>query len=419
MSQRIASYLRGKGSPLAPYANDFVSIGNKYGIDPRFLVAISGAETGFAKAGSRLRNPFGWNSATKYAGPRDVLERIGRGLSSSTGYYAGKNTIGAIGATWAPPGAQNDAGGNSGWPRAVGQFYRELGGNPNAQVKGLRRGIVAPAGGGTGPVATPVSPGLATVAGSTPYGGQMLQRLRESGDPLPASVVAGIKAYSDQARASVLAGTFNKNDSAFGAIRDAMIRNIKMRAATVQGQLGTGQIVPGATGAGPLGGVAAGAGAPVSGMTNYGSTRGVVRPLPTKPGGSSYGYSDPEGQGGRHLAHDWFAPANTAVASPVNGTIFRVKPDPNPGKRASGQVFGGSVYIRGDDGKVWVFRHVAVPERSVGVGQRVRAGQKIGGVKDWGGGSHAHIELYRPGPYEYSPARALNPWDFFRKAGIG
>jgi murein DD-endopeptidase MepM/ murein hydrolase activator NlpD len=143
-----------------------------------------------------------------------------------------------------------------------------------------------------------------------------------------------------------------------------------------------------------------------------------ARPLPTKLGGASYGYSDPEGQGGRHLAHDWFAPGGTPLASPVSGQVFRVKPDPNPGQKASGQVYGGSVYIRGNDGKVWVFRHVESPEKYFQAGARVRAGQRIGSVKPWSGSSHAHIELYKPGPYEYSPARAMNPYDYFRSRGI-
>lgn len=136
-ADQIRQYLQRKGSPLASYANDFITVGNKYGIDPRFLVAVSGAETGFAKAGSRLANPFGYMSAKHFSGPREVLELMARDLTRGKGgYYNGKNTISTIGATWAPPGAPNDAGGNSGWPRAVGQFYREMGGNPNAPVKG-------------------------------------------------------------------------------------------------------------------------------------------------------------------------------------------------------------------------------------------------------------------------------------------
>lgn len=155
LSEQIASYLRRKGSPLARFSNDFVQVGNKYGIDPRFLVAVSGIETGFGKAGSGLANPFGYMSAKRFSGPREVLERMGRDLTRTGqgAYYDGKDTIDAIGATWAPPRAANDAGGNAGWPAAVRRFYQELGGNPNAAVKGRRRGAV---GGVTDPGANPV-----------------------------------------------------------------------------------------------------------------------------------------------------------------------------------------------------------------------------------------------------------------------
>jgi len=150
-AEQIKAYLTRKRSPLAAYAKDFIAVGAKYHIDPRFLVAVSGAETSFGTAGSKLANPFGYMSAKHFSGPREVLERLATDLTrtGSQGLYKGKSTIAQIGATWAPPGASNDAGGNSGWPRAVGQFYREMGGNPNAPVKGPGAGV--PVAGGDAP----------------------------------------------------------------------------------------------------------------------------------------------------------------------------------------------------------------------------------------------------------------------------
>jgi murein DD-endopeptidase MepM/ murein hydrolase activator NlpD len=408
LSQRISNYLRRKGSPLAPYANDFVRAGQKYGIDPRFLVAVSGIETGFGRAGSGLANPFGYMSAKRFSGPREVLDRMGRELTKPKGYYDGRNTINQIGATWAPPRAANDAGGNAGWPAAVRRFYQEQGGNPNAVVKGSGRGAAGPV--------DPTDP-VQQVSGQIPGGQIGAQNLQALGATMSPQVIAAIKAYSDRSRAAVKNRTYTRDNSQFEAIKKALVDNIRQQSEQAGSVVGSGQ-------AGALaqsrGNLARGGGGAVPGASqlDYASSGTVVRPLPTKLGGGSYGYSDAEGQGGRHLAHDWFAPANTAVASPVSGTVFRVKADPNPGKSASGQIFGGSVYIKADDGKVWVFRHMAVPEQSVRKGQRVKAGQKIGGVKSWGKSSHTHVELYKPGPYSYSPSRALNPWEFFRKQGV-
>ncbi|NDE97112.1 MAG: hypothetical protein EB034_02355, partial [Verrucomicrobia bacterium] len=222
LSQQISAYLSRKGSPLASYANDFVQVGQKYGLDPRFLVAISGAETSFAKAGSKLANPFGYRSAKKYSGPREVLELLGRDLSrtGAGALYSGKNTIGQIGATWAPPGASNDAGGNQYWPRAVSQFYRELGGNPNASVK-TRGG-----GGGGATATTPVTPTgtsgavtgseqLSALIGNNPGARLQAQILGNRVQQLDPKVAAAIKAYADRGRSAVSAGTYVRNSSEF------------------------------------------------------------------------------------------------------------------------------------------------------------------------------------------------------------
>ena len=147
---------------------------------------------------------------------------------------------------------------------------------------------------------------------------------------------------------------------------------------------------------------------------SIGMAGGLAAILPTPLGASSYGYADPEGQGGHHLAQDWFAPAGTVGRSPVNGKVVRFTADPTPGQKASGQVFGGTIGIRGQDGRLYVIRHAAttVPLQ---VGQTVQAGQPIGSVKDWNGRTHFHVEAYRPGSSdrEYDPAVALNPYQLF------
>ena len=144
-----------------------------------------------------------------------------------------------------------------------------------------------------------------------------------------------------------------------------------------------------------------------------GTTRGGLVPiLPTPVGQSSYGYPDPEGQGGKHLAQDWFAQAGTPFAAPTGGRIVRVTPDPHPGRRATGQVFGGTLALREPTGRLFVIRH-GVPR--VRVGQVVRAGDVLGTVKDWSGRPHIHLEAYRPGASdrEYRPQLALNPYELF------
>lgn len=127
----------------------------------------------------------------------------------------------------------------------------------------------------------------------------------------------------------------------------------------------------------------------------------------------SYGYADPEGQGGRHLAVDWFAKAGTPVRAGVSGKVVRLTPDPTPGQRASGQVFGGTLAIRMGDGRLVVMRHIS--PGALRVGQRVDPTTVVGTPKDWTGSTHIHLETYRAGSSdrEYSPKYAFNPKELF------
>lgn len=143
---------------------------------------------------------------------------------------------------------------------------------------------------------------------------------------------------------------------------------------------------------------------------------GIARILPNPLGTNSYGYSDPEGgAGGQHRAHDWFAPAGTPVSAPEGGKVVRIKADPSPGRQASDQVYGGSVYIQSPSGRYWVLRHLQnVIART---GQTVNPGDHVADVKDWSGDDHVHVELY-VGGYNYGGDTAQNPWQFFKDRGF-
>ncbi len=130
----------------------------------------------------------------------------------------------------------------------------------------------------------------------------------------------------------------------------------------------------------------------------------LVKPLDAKlTSTSEFAMADPEGApdargAHHHAAKDWFANAGTAVRSPVEGTIVEVRAS----RGNSGQVFGGTVKVQGEDGMVWVFRHV--DPASVSVGQKVDAGTTIARVTDWASGpDHTHIELWKTlsGGYRY------------------
>lgn len=134
LSNQLKSYLEAKGSPLASYSSSFVRWGKHYGVDPRFLVAVSGAETHFGRESNaqRLHNAWG-------IGPHYDLHSWPNGIKNAARilgtYYRERPTVSDIQRKWAPGGVSNDPTGlNYNWVRNVSHFYRELGGNPNGGI---------------------------------------------------------------------------------------------------------------------------------------------------------------------------------------------------------------------------------------------------------------------------------------------
>ena len=125
-------------SPLAGKGAVFVSEGYKNKISPEFLVAISGAETSFGVAGGadRIKNPFGLGPGRQYPSWDASIAAAASNLNTNSA-YRGKTTIATIQSTWAPGGARNDPHNlNSNWQGNVGQYFRQLGGDPGQPVRG-------------------------------------------------------------------------------------------------------------------------------------------------------------------------------------------------------------------------------------------------------------------------------------------
>ena len=137
LAGNLDNYLAGKGSPLAGHGAAFVYQGTAVGLDPRLLVAISGAETSFGTYGPSqgIHNPFGMGPGIVYPSWDDAIAAAARNLGGSLYKGAGLVTIAQIQRRWAPNGAANDPTNlNSNWYKNVSQYYAELGGDPNGTV---------------------------------------------------------------------------------------------------------------------------------------------------------------------------------------------------------------------------------------------------------------------------------------------
>ena len=84
-AQILEAYLNDYGSPLAPHANTFVETADKYNLDWRLVVSISGLESGYGKhqpLGSHNGWGWGYNNGTvkHFASWDEAIEEISRGL---------------------------------------------------------------------------------------------------------------------------------------------------------------------------------------------------------------------------------------------------------------------------------------------------------------------------------------------------
>lgn len=110
-----------------------------------------------------------------------------------------------------------------------------------------------------------------------------------------------------------------------------------------------------------------------------------------------------------HFGLDVASPIGTPLYAPLAGTIERAGP-------ATG--FGLAVYLRGDDGAVYVYGHIN--DYFVRAGDRVRAGEQIAEVGNTGvsTGPHVHFEVH-PNGAMYSGAVNPVPWLNARGITVG
>ena len=138
---QINSYIQCEfgNSPLIGYGATFVSDGQTYNVDPRFVVAISAAESSFGTNGNcatQYHNAWGygggWPSCWKFSSWQAAIQQVTADIGT---YYLpkGQDTIASFVIT--PAGTCTThcwcASGCTSWVAIVQQVYKALGGNPN------------------------------------------------------------------------------------------------------------------------------------------------------------------------------------------------------------------------------------------------------------------------------------------------
>lgn len=143
--QTLDAYLASKASPLAGHGVDLMRSAVRYNIDPRLIVAISGAESTFGVITCAPYNAWGYgcpNGPVHFASWADAIDTVAHGLRANY-LDDGLTSVAAIHLRYAPPAAANDPTGlNYAWPVNVSRFLVEQGGNP-ANVEGPGTGAAA------------------------------------------------------------------------------------------------------------------------------------------------------------------------------------------------------------------------------------------------------------------------------------
>jgi cell wall-associated NlpC family hydrolase len=225
LTRSIDGYLASNASPLTGLGAVFVIESRAVALDPRFLVAISGAETSFGTYGpsQAIHNPFGMGPGIVYPSWSDAIRAAARNLGGSIYRGDGRVIIGAIQQRWAPAGASNDPTDlNSNWARNVSAYYTQLGGDPLNAVftdvarQGARENAIVPS---PSSYALPV---LAPVLGSSGLGPEAAQ------EALSALGAAWTKGGADRATgfddAGLVRWAYARHDLALPGSRAAQAR---------------------------------------------------------------------------------------------------------------------------------------------------------------------------------------------------
>lgn len=194
--QAIDNFLQREHSPLAGLGRNFVAEGARTGLDPRLLVAVTGAETSFGTTGNAMgiRNPFGLGPGKRYASVPAAIAAAADNLAGRLYKGSGLRTIPKIQGRWAPSGARNDPTGlNNNWTKNVSRYLAALGGDPSADVFSgapggppLSAGLAAPT---AGVSQFPLPPSQGQVTTSDPLQDKLLQDIlyKQFGSPLIAA----------------------------------------------------------------------------------------------------------------------------------------------------------------------------------------------------------------------------------------
>ncbi len=116
---KLRDYLRSQNSPLVEYAEDFVSLADKYNLDWRLIPAITGVESTFGKRiPYKSFNAYGWAGGEyRFTSWQESIEVVSKSLKEDY-IEKGAPSLTKIGRRYCPP--------NPAWSGKVKFFMNKI-----------------------------------------------------------------------------------------------------------------------------------------------------------------------------------------------------------------------------------------------------------------------------------------------------
>jgi len=349
--QQIDAFLHKNGSPMVGLGNVFVAAGRKYGVDPRLVVGIAGAESTLGKYAYRPYNAWGWGGRAghSFGSWEESIAQVTKGLRD--GYISqGRTTPATIVSKYAPSSDGND---EAQWASNVGHFMKQLGADPGASMS------IRPMAGMKMPTAPPTLKmtdiGPSAVESSAPSG-------------IDQFVINNAGLNPDLQVRNLVSGMLS------GRLDEKPWKPPPLKMPTLRLPPGLNEgsrIVPSAIPAGRFGGI----------------------PVRGKIIGTPYSGTHTLGNWESDNAVDVSVPIGTPIRAPFSGTIGS-----QFGSLGEGGRFAGlRMHVVGRGNEAYL-AHLSKMAPGIKPGARVRAGQIVGYSGEANGVPHLHFGLERGNP---------------------
>lgn len=360
----IDGLLKQRGSPMAGMGNVFVAAGQKYGVDPRLVVSISGIESGFGVHTLGAHNAWGWGPGKPFGSWAEGIASVTQGLAS--GYISkGLRTPDQIVKKYSPGSAGNDEGN---WASTVNQFMKQLGApistsRTMASVPSAKTSVPKTSVPKTSAFPKTFTPSVAGLQGAA---------FQNLGDIAMHGHINSFDALSN------MLGGIQYDKSA-----DEMMARYGNTNGAPSGLKSKGTTAPSAPSAVPA--------------TSFSS-----KWLPTKGKiiGTPYAGTHTIGNWQSDNALDISLPVGTPIYAPVGGKLGNTGYLGSPGD--TGRFAGERINLYGG-GQGFYFAHLSKLAPGIAQGATVQKGQLLGYTGSANGVAHLHFGVEKGTPFGYVP----------------